>query len=205
MKPPTLFTANTSRPQLSAATVLISIFGFWLFYVAIVTLRASVMDWPAQGELALRRIYVTTAGIAITAAVWRIMRLFDDRPLAHRIIAAAFACIPAALAIALANYYVFNVYDQASLMDIERLRAERGNPPFWIEIGEVFQMLRAQRRCDVVFLGEPFAEINQLAAMRTERRVFVCEPLAAFLARRAFDLCRCAHVQVCFSSSSSIL
>lgn len=63
------------------------------------------------------------------------------------------------------------------------------------QIGELFQMLRAQRRCDIVFLGEPFAEINQLATMRTEWAVFVCEPITAFLARRAFDLCRGAHVQ----------
>lgn len=138
MTTPINYMPNEPRPHLPAATVLVSIFGFWLFYVAIVTLRASVMDWPAQGELALRRIYVTTAGILLTIAVWRFMRLFDDRTLAHRIIAAGFACIPAAFAIAVANYYVFNVYDPASLMDIEKLRAAAGGkPPFWVEIGEV--------------------------------------------------------------------
>ena len=137
MNPPTIFAANDTRPHLPPATVLISIFGFWLFYVAIVTLRASVMDWPAQGELALRRIYVTGAGMVLTIAVWQFMWLFDNRRLAHRIIAAAFACIPAAIAISLANYYIFNVYDQASLMDIEKLRSAGGKPPFWIEISEV--------------------------------------------------------------------
>ena len=63
------------------------------------------------------------------------------------------------------------------------------------QIGKLFQMLRAQWLGDVVFLAEPFAEINQLAAMRTERAILLCEPITAFLARRAFDLCQCAHVQ----------
>ena len=73
---------------------------------------------------------------------------------------------------------------------------------FWLvqmfarrQIGELLQVFGAQWRGDIVFLGEPFAEINQLAAMRTERAVFVCKPITAFLARRAFDLCRGAHVQ----------
>ena len=63
------------------------------------------------------------------------------------------------------------------------------------QVGEVLQMFRAQRRCDVVFLGEPFAEINQLATMRAERRVFVCKPITALLARRAFVPGRSRSIQ----------
>ena len=38
--------------RLDGRVVLFSILGFWLFYVVIVTLRANIMDFPAQGEMA---------------------------------------------------------------------------------------------------------------------------------------------------------
>ncbi len=127
-----------NKAHLPTSAALISIFGFWLFYALIVTLRANVMDFPLQDELAMRRVFVIVAGMAITILVWQVMRLADSRPLTQRIILAAVVCLPAAHIIALANYYIFNVYDQASLLDIEEMRAQAGaKPTFWIEIIEV--------------------------------------------------------------------
>src|SRR3546814_19980578 len=38
---------------------LYSLLGFWLFYMIVVTLRALVIGWEAQGELAYRRAIAT--------------------------------------------------------------------------------------------------------------------------------------------------
>ncbi len=46
------------------------------------------------------------------------------------------------------------------------------------KIGEFLEMLRFQRFGDDVFTTEPFAEINQTAALRTEGGVFPGEPVA---------------------------
>jgi hypothetical protein len=56
------------------------------------------------------------------------------------------------------------------------------------QVGVFFQMLRSQRFADGVLLGEPLAEINELAALRTERPELAGEPRAHLPARRAFDL-----------------
>jgi two-component system, LytTR family, sensor kinase len=105
------------RPTLSISAVLASILGFWLFYVIIVSLRASVMDFPAQGELAYRRAIVTLVGILVTIILWQVISLFDGKELPTRIVATIISAIPCAFAIALVNYYFFNVYDTSSLFD----------------------------------------------------------------------------------------
>ena len=126
------------RLPLPSSTVLISIFGFWLFYALVVTLRAIVMDFPLQDQLAQRRIFVIVAGVAVTIIVWQLLKLADRRPLSQRIALAAVICIPAAMVIAYANYYIFNIYDQETLLDIERIREKSGfKPSFWVEIVEV--------------------------------------------------------------------
>ncbi len=130
--------APQPRFHLPASQALLSIFGFWLFYSLIVTIRISIINLPAQDELALRRIYVTLCGMVITVLVWLAMRLVDHRPFPLRGTIAAIASLPAAFAIAWANYYVFNIYDQASLMDIEAIRSDAALPgQFAVEITEV--------------------------------------------------------------------
>ena len=93
----------------------LTIIGFWLFHALIVSLRAAVMDFPAQGELASRRMAVTVIGIMLTWLLYLFLRLFDRQPLGVRVGAAFIASVPCAIAIAIANYYVFNVYDPISL------------------------------------------------------------------------------------------
>lgn len=122
--------------QLDSRVVLFSILGFWLFYVVIVTLRATIMDFPAQGELALRRGFVTALGIFITIGMWWLLRPFDRQPLWKRIVAVGLIAIPCAVAISSANYYFFNVYDPAGLMDIERLAPDKDHSMV-MEIAEV--------------------------------------------------------------------
>src|SRR6266480_1746341 len=57
----------------------------------------------------------------------------------------------------------------------------------WRQIGVFFEMPRPERFADGVLLIEPFAQVNELAALRAERPVATGKPVALFPARRAFD------------------
>lgn len=103
--------------SVSSLLALYSILGFWLFYMVVVTLRSLVIGWEAQGELAFRRGIVTLIGIVITWGLYLILRRFDGKSLPTRVMAAFIASVPCAVIIALANYYVFNVYEPSALME----------------------------------------------------------------------------------------
>lgn len=107
-------------------TGVYSVLGFWAFYTGIVTLRALVMSFPDQGDLAARRTLVTLVGIVATLLLWMVLRQFDRHWLAIRVVVAAIACIPAAIAFAAANYYFFNIYDAGSLPDVEQIAVTGG-------------------------------------------------------------------------------
>ena len=92
--------------------VLISIVGFWLFYFAIVTLRALVL-WPGdQIEMMWRRAAVALASMAVTWIFYRLLRPWQDRGLRHAALAAALLAIPAAIIYSSANWYAFDDIDQ---------------------------------------------------------------------------------------------
>lgn len=103
------------RGGVPATIALYSILGFWFFYAVLVTLRASVMGFEAQGAMAARRAVVTVIGIVVTWVLYLCLRGFDRKRLAIRIVAAFSLAAPFALATAAANFYVFNIYDPASL------------------------------------------------------------------------------------------
>lgn len=105
-------------PLVSHQMAFLTIVGFWIFHALIVALRAMVMDFPNQGELASRRVVVTISGIVLTMLLYLFLRLFDRRPLSHRVTAAFLAAIPTAFAFAWVNYYVFNIFsDPVALFD----------------------------------------------------------------------------------------
>ncbi len=113
---------RSARPPVDQQVALLSILGFWLFYMIIVTLRAAVLDFPAQEELVVRRIAVTLFGILINVLLYLGLRWFEDRPLTPRVIAACIGAIPAALAISTFNYFAFNIYDPISVFEDNELR-----------------------------------------------------------------------------------
>lgn len=119
------FDIGNHKPSVGQQVAILSILGFWLFYVIIITLRAAVGDWPAQEELAVRRVVVTILGIAITYVLYRLLRLFEDKALSTRIITAFAGAIPCAIAIAAFNFYMFNVYDPQSLFDEKNMEEMR--------------------------------------------------------------------------------
>lgn len=116
--------------------VIGSILGFWAFYVAIVTLRAAVLDFPMQDSLFLRRLVVSGLGVGVTILLWQFIRLFDARPLGVRITITALAAVPCAIGIASINYYSFNVYDPISLLD-DAMRNQPEPNDFIKEVAEL--------------------------------------------------------------------
>jgi two-component system, LytTR family, sensor kinase len=122
---------------------LITIVGFWVFHALIVSFRATVLDLPAPSELVWRRIFVTAVGVALTWLLYLVLRLFDRKPLGIRIATGFTLSMPCAFLIALANYFIFNIYDPIVMFEdpninrqVEQIRAQIGYD-FWQEIVEV--------------------------------------------------------------------
>jgi two-component system, LytTR family, sensor kinase len=121
----------------------LTIVGFWVFHALIVSLRATVLDLPEPAELVWRRIFVTVVGIFLTWLLYMVLRLFDRQPLGIRIATAFALSMPCAIALALTNYYIFNIYDPISMFgdpninqQVEEIRAQIGYD-FWQEIAEI--------------------------------------------------------------------
>lgn len=98
--------STIENPGVSLRAVIASIAGLWACYFVLVTIRAAI-GLEMQSELLWRRGVVCLIGVAITFALWLILRLFDRRPLGLQIAAALLLSIPASLAIAQANILVF--------------------------------------------------------------------------------------------------
>ena len=104
---------TTSSPgRVPTRTVLASIVGLWLCYLALITLRSVLIDRTYFAEMLGLRSVVTLSGIAVTVMVWAILRLFDNRRVGVRMTIAAVLMVPAALALALINTQVFSGIDQ---------------------------------------------------------------------------------------------
>lgn len=119
------FEINKHKPLVGTHVAILSIMGFWLFYVMAITLRAAVADWPAQGEMAMRRMTVAALGIAVTYALYLVLKRFEGRALSTRIVTAFVGAVPCAVTIAVINYVAFNLYDPESLFDeahVEEMR-----------------------------------------------------------------------------------
>ena len=103
---------TTPPGRVPARTVLASIVGLWLCYLALITLRSVLIDRTYFAEMLGLRSVVTLSGIAVTVMVWSILRLFDHRRVGVRMTIAAVLMVPAALALALINTQVFSGIDQ---------------------------------------------------------------------------------------------
>lgn len=99
----------------SPALAFCSILGFWFFYALLISMRALVLGFGAQGEMAARRAVVTVIGIVVTWVFYLTLRTFDRHKLSTRIVMAFSLAAPFAIAMAAANFYIFNVYDPISI------------------------------------------------------------------------------------------
>ncbi|MCC6927185.1 histidine kinase [Novosphingobium sp.] len=104
---------QTIQPaRVPTRTVLASIAGLWLCYLALITLRSALIDQMLFWEMLGLRSLVTLAGIVVTAMAWSILRLFDHHRVGVRMVIAAAVMLPAALALAVINTQVFKGIDQ---------------------------------------------------------------------------------------------
>lgn len=97
-----------ARPRVALSTVLASIVGLWLCYFVLTTIRAQILDLGFELELLWRRLLVSLIGVAVTFAMWLILRLFDHKPLWMKIAAALVIAAPVSVVLAQANRLVFN-------------------------------------------------------------------------------------------------
>lgn len=122
---------------------LLTIIGFWAFYALILSLRAALLDFPAQAVLFERRLMVALVGVLVTWILYVGLRMADRRSLGYRVSVAFVGAIPCAMILASANFYIFNLYDPISLFKdptvgrtIEDLKAQLGLS-FWQEIADI--------------------------------------------------------------------
>ena len=122
---------------------LLTIIGFWAFYALILSLRAALLDFPAQAVLFERRLMVGLVGVLVTWILYFGLRVADRRSLSSRVGVAFIGAIPCAIVLASANFYIFNLYDPISLFKdpslgrtVEDLKVQLGLS-FWQEIADI--------------------------------------------------------------------
>lgn len=97
-----------SRTRVSVRTVLASIVGMWACYFVLTTIRSEILDLGYEVELIWRRALVALIGVAVTFAMWLVLRLFDFKPLWLKISAALIIAAPVSVILAQANQMVFS-------------------------------------------------------------------------------------------------
>ncbi|GAA0731882.1 sensor histidine kinase [Sphingomonas japonica] len=98
----------TSLPiDLPARAVIVSIACFWIGWIALMSLRAALLDFAEPSDLLVRRIVAALAGAALTLVFWRGLRFVrSDRPV-RIALAALIGAIPATIAFACVNWFLF--------------------------------------------------------------------------------------------------
>ena len=122
---------------------LLTIIGFWAFYALILSLRAALLDFPAQTVLFERRLMVGLVGVLVTWILYFGLRIAGRQSLSSRVSVAFIGAIPCAIVLASANFYIFNLYDPISLFkdpslgrSVEDLKVQLGLS-FWQEIADI--------------------------------------------------------------------
>ena len=87
-----------------------SIFAFWLLYMALITLRAVVLQYPQFWEMMGRRAIAAAVGAFITFLVYLALRPTRNASLGTKATAAALLCLPASILFSAFNYFIFYVY-----------------------------------------------------------------------------------------------
>ncbi len=94
-------------PDLGLA--LKSILGFWLLYMTLATARALVLQYPDLWDNLARRSVAVVVGAAITFLVYLALRPVALSSLAKKATLAGLLCLPASIAFASCNFFVFYI------------------------------------------------------------------------------------------------
>jgi len=93
--------------RVPARTVLASIIAVWLCYFVLATARGWLVGLELHAALLSRRVMVMAASIAVTAALWPLLRLLDSRRVWQQSVAVMVIALPAALLLAQINQWAF--------------------------------------------------------------------------------------------------
>ncbi|HEY6815213.1 MAG TPA: histidine kinase [Croceibacterium sp.] len=121
--------SGTDRARVPLKIVLASIAGLWLCYFLLTTLRSEVLGFGFPFEMMWRRGLACLAGIAITAMLWLILRLFDARPLWMKIIAALVVSVPAAVLLVESNALMFADIEEKAAQNMAAGQKSLGGDP----------------------------------------------------------------------------
>jgi two-component system, LytTR family, sensor kinase len=104
----TLPEADARRlPDLGIA--LKSILAFWLLYMALITLRSIVLQYPDFWGMLARRTVIVLFGVILTFLAYLAMRPTANRGIGAKATVAALLCLPASMLFSAFNYSVFYV------------------------------------------------------------------------------------------------
>lgn len=111
-------------PDLGIA--LKSILGFWLLYMALITMRAVALQYPNFWEMMARRSVAALVGCVLTFLVYLAMRPVVSRSLNVKATLAALLCLPASMLFSASNFYLFYVYAPLDAVKMEAERSQMG-------------------------------------------------------------------------------
>jgi LytS/YehU family sensor histidine kinase len=155
-----------------------SILGFWLLYMALITLRALVLMMPDFWDALARRSIAATFGAMLTFLVYLAMRRTAASSLRVKATAAALLCLPAALAFTSVNYTLFYLLKP---LDPEKL------DPMWRGMSELEMAFRSivETALSWYFLFAAWAALYVALSYATQLRA--ADRRAATLERQAQD------------------
>ncbi len=164
---------NSGQARLPLRIVLASMVGMWLCYFLLITLRGSIVELEMQNELLWRRGLVSLAGVGITFLLWLAIRFVEGRSLALKVVVALIAALPASLAIAQVNQWVFApIQDEMA----QRMAKKQDALVYRDESGNLLIDVPARRSVEIE--GQPAA--NEPPA---DRATFVLAPAPTGLDR----------------------
>jgi two-component sensor histidine kinase len=111
--------------RVPSRVVVISICGVWLCYFVLASLRGAVVGLDFSWAYLSRRLLVMAASIAVTGALWPLLRLLDARPLWVKACATLVGALPAALLLSAINQQAFAGLDTAMTMQMHRQASGR--------------------------------------------------------------------------------
>jgi signal transduction histidine kinase len=169
--------SDTRRlPDLGIA--LKSILGFWLLYIALITARAAILQYPDFWPMFARRSVVVVGGCVLTFLVYLAMRLVASKSLNAKAGLAALLCLPASILFSGVNYYVFYVYAPLDAVKMEAAREHMGWSPLQMAVRSILE-----NSLSWYFLFAAWAAFY--VAMSQAKQLRAADRHAAMLAREA--------------------
>ncbi len=162
-------------PDLGIA--LKTIAGFWLLYIALITLRAIVLAYPEFWPMLGRRAVAAVVGASLTFLIYLALRTFAMASLGRKATVAGILCLPASLAFAAFNYYIFYIYSP--------LDATRMTDPKWQGMSPLEMAARSMVESSIswYFLFAAWAALY--VAMSYAEQLRAADKRAAAFAREA--------------------